>query len=96
MGAEQTASQVEERVVGNAALRVVGRMESAEVSRELYGWLTQSLRQRATLLQPGTMIVSQPEVPVPLVVSFPFPAWATRRSEVSAGAVKPANRPRQS
>ena len=96
VGAEQTASQVEERVVGNSALRVVGRMESAEVSRELYGWLTQSLRQRATLLQPGTMIVSQPEVPVPLVVSFPFPAWATRRSEVSAGALKPVNRPRPS
>jgi DNA helicase HerA-like ATPase len=57
-------------------------MESAEVARELYGWLGESLRRRATLLQPGSMIVSQPEVPVPLVVSFPFPAWATRRSEV--------------
>ena len=73
---------------------MTGRMESAEVSRELYGWLTQSLRQRATLLQPGTMIVSQPEVPVPLVVSFPFPAWATRRSEAQPGsAVKRSNRP---
>ncbi|MBT9585065.1 hypothetical protein IV102_17110 [bacterium] len=30
MGAEQIASQVEERVVGNAALRVVGRLEAAE------------------------------------------------------------------
>jgi len=82
VGAEQTASQVEQRVVGNAALRVVGRMESAEVARDMYGWLSDSMRRRATLLQPGTMIVSQPEVPVPLVVSFPFPAWATRRSEV--------------
>lgn len=83
VGAEQTASQVEERVVGNSALRVVGRMESAEASREMYAWLGESLRKRATLLQPGTMIVSQPEVPVPLVVTFPFPAWATRRSEVA-------------
>lgn len=33
------------------------------------------------------------EVPVPLVVGFPFPAWAKRRSEVSAGDVKPVNRP---
>ena len=84
VGAEQTASQVEERVVGNSALRVVGRMESAEVARDLYGWMSEIMRRRATLLQPGTMIVSQPEVPVPLVVSFPFPAWATRRSEVEA------------
>ena len=27
------------------------------------------------------MFVSQPEIPVPLVVEFPFPAWATRPSE---------------
>lgn len=81
VGAEQTASQVEERVVGNSALRVVGRLESAEAAREQYAWLGESLRRRATLLSPGMMIVAQPEVPVPLVVSFPFPAWATRRSE---------------
>jgi hypothetical protein len=31
------------------------------------------------------MFVSQPEIPVPLAVEFPFPAWATRGSE--AGAV---------
>ncbi len=27
------------------------------------------------------MFVSQPEIPVPLVVEFPFPAWASRPSE---------------
>jgi hypothetical protein len=27
------------------------------------------------------MIVSQPEIPIPLLVQFPFPAWATRPSE---------------
>jgi hypothetical protein len=27
------------------------------------------------------MIVAQPELPIPLVVQFPFPAWATRASE---------------
>ena len=82
MGAEQTASQVEERVVGNAALRVVGRLEAAESEQPVYGWLTGTMRRRSTLLQPGTMMVAQPEVPVPLVVRFPFPAWATRSSEV--------------
>ena len=38
-------------------------------------------RQRATILKPGTMLVAQPEMPVPLVLEFPFPAWATRASE---------------
>jgi hypothetical protein len=27
------------------------------------------------------MFVSQPGIPVPLAVEFPFPAWATRASE---------------
>jgi hypothetical protein len=35
-------------------------------------------------MKPGTMILSQPELPVPLVVEFPFPAWATRASEAVA------------
>jgi hypothetical protein len=30
------------------------------------------------------MILSQPELPVPLVAKFPFPAWATRPSEAGA------------
>jgi len=82
IGAEQTASDVEERVVGNAALRVVGRLEAAESLQEEYTWLTGGLRERACLIQPGTMVVAQPEVPRPLVVRFPFPAWATRSSQV--------------
>ena len=83
MGAQQTASQVEDRVVGNAAFRVVGRLEACEAQKDTYGWLTDSLNRRATLLQPGTMLISQPQVPVPLLVRFPFPAWATRASEVA-------------
>jgi len=35
------------------------------------------------------MFVSQPEIPVPLAVEFPFPAWATRQSEL-AGPITPA------
>jgi hypothetical protein len=27
------------------------------------------------------MFVSQPGIPVPLAVEFPFPSWATRQSE---------------
>jgi hypothetical protein len=84
LGAQQTASEVEERVVGNAALRVAGRLETAESTKETYGWLTGSLRPRSILLQPGSMIISQPDVPVPLVIRFPFPAWATRSNEVKS------------
>jgi hypothetical protein len=30
------------------------------------------------------LFVSQPDIPVPLVVEFPFPAWATRPAERGA------------
>lgn len=81
IGAQQTASEIERRIIANSSIRVVGRLDSAEASREEYGFLPSVHRQRATILKPGTMIISQPELPVPLVVEFPFPAWATRPSE---------------
>jgi hypothetical protein len=40
------------------------------------------------------MFVSQPQIPVPLAVEFPFPAWATRRSEC-AQPPRPPAAPRQ-
>ena len=82
IGAQQTASEVEPRVVGQAAFRVVGRLDAAEAGRSEYRFLSPAARERARLLKPGTMIVSQPELPVPLLVQFPRPAWATRPSEV--------------
>ena len=81
IGAQQTASEVERRIVSNSAIRVVGRLDAAEAGRPEYGFLPSSQRTRATLAKPGAMFVSQPEIPVPLAVEFPFPAWATRLSE---------------
>ncbi len=81
IGAQQTASEVERRIIANSSIRVVGRLDSAEAAREEYGFLPAVHRQRATIVKPGTMILSQPELPVPLVLEFPFPAWATRSSE---------------
>lgn len=80
-GAQQTASEVERRVVANAALRAVGRLDAAEAERDEYRFLNGASKVRATVLQPGSMIVSQPEIPTPILLRFPFPAWATRASE---------------
>ena len=84
IGAQQTASEVERRIVANSAIRVVGRLDAAEATRGEYGFLPQVQRQRATIIKPGTMLLSQPEIPVPLMVQFPFPAWATRAAEAGA------------
>jgi DNA helicase HerA-like ATPase len=84
IGAQQTASEVERRIIANSAIRVVGRLDAAEAARGDYGFLPAVQRQRATIVKPGTMIVSQPELPVPLVLEFPFPSWATRAAEAGA------------
>ncbi|MDJ0961122.1 MAG: ATP-binding protein [Acidimicrobiia bacterium] len=89
VGAQQTASRVAQEVMENAAIRVAGRLDAAEAERSEYGWMLPSTRARARLLKPGTMVVSQPSIPVPLVVDFPFPPWATRKEEVDDGASDP-------
>jgi DNA helicase HerA-like ATPase len=89
LGAQQTASEVERRIVANSAIRVVGRLDPAEAARDHYGFLPQLQRRRAAILKPGSMYLSQPRLPVPLLVEFPFPAWATRPGEArtdSAGS----------
>jgi hypothetical protein len=86
VGAQQTASRVAPEVLENAAIRVSGRLDAAEAERAEYGWMLPSTRARARLLKPGTMVLSQPAIPVPLVVNFPFPPWATRREEVDGEA----------
>lgn len=83
LGAQQTASEVERRIVSNASLRVVGRMDVSESTRPEYGFLPREMKDRATIIRPGTMIVMQPEIPVPLMLTFPHPSWATRAQEVA-------------
>ena len=82
IGAQQTASEVEKRIVANAAVKVTGRLDASEVAAREYDFLPQIYKQRALLLKKGQVIVHQPDIPVPLVLSFPFPAWATRAEEV--------------
>lgn len=95
IGAQQTASEVERRIVSNAAIRIVGRLDPAEALRAEYGFLSESARQRAGLLKPGTMLLQQPQLPMPLEVTFPFPAWATRSSEAApASGRSPFAKPR--
>lgn len=83
IGAQQNASRVDPDVLSNAALKVSGRLDAAEAERAEYGWMLPSTRARARLLKPGTMVLSQPSIPAPVVLEFPFPPWATRLDEVA-------------
>ena len=42
IGAQQTASEVERRIVANSSLRVVGRLDAAEAQRPEYGYLSRA------------------------------------------------------
>lgn len=86
IGAEQTASEVERRVIANSAFRVVGRLDTAEAQRSEYGFLPAVTRSRASILKPGSMILQQPHIPIPVQIRFPFPSWATRADEAAPDA----------
>jgi DNA helicase HerA-like ATPase len=83
IGAEQTASEVERRIIANSAFRVVGRLDTAEAQRSEYGFLPAVTRARASILKPGSMILQQPHIPIPIQLRFPFPSWATRAEEAA-------------
>ncbi len=82
IGAQQTASEIEKRILANSAIKVVGRMDSSELLSKEYEFLVGNFRQRALMLKKGTMILYQPDIPSPLMLKFPKPPWATRRQEV--------------
>ena len=51
----------------------------------------ESLRLRSTIVKPGTMIVHQPDIPAPVLINFPLPAWATLRYDVFRGKAEISN-----
>ena len=82
IGAQQSASQVEKRIISNSSIKVNGRLDFAEAQSPEYNYLLGSFKIRSGIIKPGTMIVNQPDIPAPVSITFPFPAWATRKEEV--------------
>jgi DNA helicase HerA-like ATPase len=80
IGAQQNPSGVDRDITNNAALEAVGQIKASEASE--LGFLPPGMRARAQIIAPGTMITSQPLLPAPVPVRFPFPPYATRFSEV--------------
>ncbi len=89
IGAQQTASEVEKRIIANAAVKVTGRLDSTEVMNREYEYLIGNFRQRAMMLKKGSMILYQPDIPNPIMINFPFAPWATRKEEVEEDVAVP-------
>lgn len=84
IGAQQNPSGVDRDITNNAALEVVGQIKASE-AMEL-GFLPPAMRARAQIIAPGTMITSQPLLPAPVPIRFPYPPYATRVAEVASSA----------
>ncbi len=80
VGAQQSAKDVEEALVRNSSLKIVGRLDASDISD--YRFLGAEMQGRATRIMPGTMIFSHPPVPEPVPVRFPIAPYATNQSEV--------------
>lgn len=81
IGAQQAASAVAPALPRNASLKIVGRLDASEA--DTYRFLSSGLRERATRFMPGTMVVSQPIVPEPIPIRFPWPPYATNPDDAA-------------
>jgi uncharacterized protein len=84
IGAQQMVSQVEPRIVSNCSIKVNGRVDSGELESKYYKYLPPTFKEKAKKIASGTMMLYQPDVEVPLVITFPYPPYATRAQEVKS------------
>lgn len=78
--AQQFLSAVHPRVTGNAATKVLGRTDSAEVNEGNYRFLDRDVRMHLTRLDKGELILSHPIYRQPVKIHFPRPPFQQGRT----------------
>lgn len=77
--AQQFLSAVHSRVTGNAATKVLGRTDSAEVNQANYRFLDQDVKMHLTRLDQGELILAHPIYRQPVKIRFPRPPFRQGR-----------------
>jgi len=77
--AQQFLSAVHPRVTGNAATKVLGRTDSAEVNEGNYRFLDKDIKMHLTRLDKGELILSHPIYRQPVKIRFPRPPFQQGR-----------------
>jgi DNA helicase HerA-like ATPase len=72
-GAQQLASKVDEEVLANTSTFAVGRSHAVEIRKPPYGWLAEGLKERATTLDKGWMLLWHALHKRPVIIHFPLP-----------------------
>lgn len=81
LGAQQQASKVSEKVIENAAIRVLGRTGTLELNAPVWQFLSSSAKHKAANLSLAEKLVIQDNFREPMHVRVPFPAWAMNKRE---------------
>ncbi len=76
-GAEQFASEVDDQIVGNSALRAVGRTSSLEVQGQSFKFLSTPEKNSAMILRKGELLISFPTMRANIKIKFPKPLYFT-------------------
>lgn len=76
-GAEQFASEVDDQIVGNSALRAVGRTSSLEVQGPSFRFLSLPEKNSAMILRKGELLISFPTMRTNIKIKFPKPLYLT-------------------
>lgn len=80
-GAQQQASKVSDKVIENAAIRVLGRSGPLELNTPAWRMLSDSARIKAASLPLNEKLVIQDNFREPMHVRVPFPVWAMNPRE---------------
>jgi len=73
--AEQFKSSVDRQIIENSAMQVVGRSGSSELTSDVYRFLDSEIKDIATRLEKGELIISHPTFRRPIKVKFPKPYY---------------------
>lgn len=79
MSAQQFASAVHQRVIGNAATRVFGRTAPTELASPGYRFLKDDVKMHLTRLDKGDLVITHPIYRQPVKIKFPRPAYRQNR-----------------
>jgi len=73
--AEQFMSAVDRQIIENCAMLVVGRSGGSELTSDVYRFLEPEIKEVATRLKKGEVIVSHPTFRKPIKIKFPQPYY---------------------
>lgn len=84
LGAQQQASKVSEKVIENAAIRVLGRTGGLELGTAPWRFLSDSAQRKAERLPLDEKLLIQDNFREPMQVRVPFPVWAMNPTEAAS------------